>query len=328
MTPEEAQTLAHEAQKSWGGTNAPVLLKLRENAVFQVTLPDVGKAALRLHRRGYQSADSVWSELWWTSALADQGLAVPRPLVAYDGEWVVHLGDGRIASMVSWVEGTPLGEAGTPLPEDKASQMRLYASLGHLLAELHVATDRLTLPPTFQRPHWDIEGLVGESPLWGRFWDHPEATTEERYLLKQARDVACEKLADYAGQGADQGLIHADVLRENVMIHAHRAALIDFDDGGFGFRMYDLATALSQNLQEPHLAEIALGLTEGYGTIRPLSDEDHAMLPWFTLLRCLASVGWTIPRYDPKDPVHRTYLDRALRAARIVLSGDNLFDPA
>ena len=290
-------------------------------------LPDVGPAALRLHRRGYQTADAVWSELWWCTALADQGLKVPRPLVADNGEWVVHLGDGRIASMVGWIKGAPLGEGGVRLPGAPADQMRRHASVGHLLAQLHVATDRLTLPSAFQRPRWDADGLLGERPFWGRFWDHPGATKGEREVFAEARAAASAKLADYASQGADQGLIHADVLRENILALDHEVALIDFDDCGFGFRLYDLGTALSQNLDEPALPQIAMGLVEGYGTERPLTETDRAMLPWFVLLRCLASVGWTASRLPPDDARHRAYLDRALRAARIVLEGGDLFDP-
>lgn len=325
MTPAEAQALAREAQAAWGGTGAPEMLKLRENAVFAVTLPEIGRAALRLHRKGYQSEDAIRSELWWMGALADQGLHVPRPLVTLDGAPVVHLADGRIASMVGWVEGAPVGEAGVPLTGSPDEQMRLHASIGRLVAEMHVATDRLHLPPTFQRPRWDIEGLVGDSPFWGRFWEHPGATDAERRLLTEARHQVSARLADYAAHGADQGLIHADVLRENILHQDHHVSLIDFDDSGWGFRLYDLGTALSQSLAEPALPLIVTGLVEGYGTIRPLSGEDRAMLPWVTLMRCLASVGWTIPRLEPGHPRVRAYIERATRAARIVLSGGDLF---
>jgi Ser/Thr protein kinase RdoA (MazF antagonist) len=325
MTPAEAQALAREALADWGGVLEPRLIEIRENAVFEAVLPEIGRAVLRLHRRFYQTEDAVRSELWWMEALADRGLAVPRPLYTPDGALLAHLGDGRIASMLTWVEGTQVGAAGLPLSGTPDEQMRLHASIGHILAELHVITDRLHLPPSFQRPRWDIEGLVGPAPVWGRFWEHPEATPAERQLLEETRRAAEERLADYAAAGADQGLIHADVLRENVLGHNHHVALIDFDDCGFGFRLYDLGTALSQNLAEPHLPEIVLGLVEGYATLRPLSEEDHAMLPWFTLLRCLASVGWTIPRLAAGDPRHRAYLDRALRAAEILRSGGDLF---
>ncbi len=325
MTPAEARTLAREALTRWAATGVPRLLKLRENAVFAVTHGEVGRAALRLHRRGYQSEDAIRSELWWLDALADAGLPVPRPVRTGDGALLARLSDGRIASMLTWVDGTPVGEAGVPLPGDGEALMRLHASIGHAVAELHVATDRLHLPPTFQRPRWDTEGLLGDAPLWGRFWEHAAARPEETRLLEDARRAAIAQLADYAATGADQGLIHADVLRENVLMQDHRAALIDFDDSGFGFRLYDLGTALSQNLGEPHLPQIALGLVEGYATLRPLSDQDCRMLPWFTLLRCLASVGWTMPRLGADDPRMRLYIERAVLAARVVLSGGDLF---
>ncbi|WP_265508920.1 hypothetical protein, partial [Paracoccus rhizosphaerae] len=54
------------------------------------------------------------------------------------------------------------------------------------------------------------------------------------------------------------------------------------------------------------------GLIGGYGGLRAA---DLAMLPVFTLLRCLASVGWTIDRLPPGDPRHRIYIERALLAA-------------
>ncbi|MCU0912010.1 MAG: phosphotransferase [Rhodobacteraceae bacterium] len=324
MTPSEAEALAAEALAIWGGTEAPVLMKLRENAVFAATLPEVGRAVLRIHRRGYQSEDAIRSELWWLEALADRGLAVPRPLVTPEGAHVAHLADGRFASMLAWVEGTAIGAAGVPLGGDAAAQIRIHASVGHAVAELHVATDRLHLPPAFQRPRWDAEGLLGETPFWGRFWDHPGATASDRATLSAFRHAAAARLADYAAGGADQGLIHADVLRENVLWQGHRAALIDFDDAGWGFRLYDLGTALSQCLSEPHLPALAEALAAGYATERPLSEADHAMLPWFTALRCAASVGWTMPRLAPDDPIQQSHLARAVRAAGIVLDGGDL----
>jgi hypothetical protein len=167
MMPAEALALAREAQAAWGAGGEPRPITLRENAVFAVEVPDVGPAALRLHRRGYQTEDSIRSELWWMEALADAGVEVPRPLYTTDGAVLHHLADGRIASALSWTEGEPVGAALVPLPGTAAGQMRLHASIGRAVAELHVATDRLHLPAWFQRPHWDIEGLVGRGPVLG-----------------------------------------------------------------------------------------------------------------------------------------------------------------
>ncbi|SIO50688.1 Ser/Thr protein kinase RdoA involved in Cpx stress response, MazF antagonist [Rhodovulum sp. ES.010] len=325
MTEEEALELAQEAVTHWAGCEGPRLISHRENAVFAMVLPRAERGVLRLHRRGYQSEEAIRSELWWMEALAAAGLSVPRPQRTDDGALLAQLADGRISSVLGWVAGDPLGEGGEPLAGSPDDQMRRYASAGRAIAQLHVATDRLHLPPSFTRPHWDIEGLLGPAPFWGRFWDHPSASEQEAILLQEARRFARERLSDYAAQGADQGLIHADLLRENILFDGHQAHLIDFDDCGFGFRLYDLGTALSQNLEEPALDRIATGLVEGYGTLRPLTDDDVAMLPVFVMLRTLASVGWTMPRLAPGDPRIRGYLNRAVRTAHAVLEGQRLF---
>ena len=259
-------------------------------------------------------------------ALADAGLPVPRPIRAPGDTLVVRLADGRFASALAWVDGAAIGVAGEPLPGTVTDQARLHHALGYLLGKLHAATDRLRLPPVFHRPRWDVEGLVGDNPFWGRFWDHPALYAAEAALLTRARQWAGARLADHAAAGGDQGLIHADVLRENVMACDGTLWLIDFDDSGFGFRLYDLGTALSQNLDEPHLPQIADALIEGYAARRPLSAEDRAMVPVFTLLRCLASVGWTMPRLPRGDARHRSYINRALRLSQRLLDGGTMMD--
>ncbi|TCM77819.1 phosphotransferase enzyme family protein [Rhodovulum steppense] len=325
MNDAEVLTLAREATGHWTGCADPRPISHRENAVFAVNLPDACRGVLRLHRRSYQTEEAIRSELWWMDALAEVGLGVPRPQRTVDGALMAQLADGRIASVLSWVEGQPIGTGGEPLDGTPDEQMRRYASVGRAVAQLHVATDRITLPLWFSRPHWDIDGLLGPAPFWSRFWDHPAASEAEAILLQEARRYARERLSHYAARGADQGLIHADLLRENILHDGHHARLIDFDDSGFGFRLYDLGTALAQNLEEPALDAIATGLIEGYATLRPLTEQDLAMLPVFVMLRTLASVGWTMPRLAPGDPRIRAYLNRAVRTAHAVLEGLTLF---
>lgn len=308
-------TEAEKAAAAWGGFELR-LLRNRENAVFAMRLPGAGRAALRLHRQGYQSAAAIRSELWWCAALARVGLAVPAPLPAAGGELLVPLADGRLASAIAWVEGAPLGEAGRPLAGSLSDQARRHRALGRLIAQVHSATDALTLPADFVRPHWDLDGLTGEQPFWGRFWEHPALSRDEATVLREARDFTRERLRMHLAQGGDSGLIHADVLRENVLVNDGSLSLIDFDDCGIGFRLYDLGTVLSQDLAEPGFSTLATALIEGYGSLRPV---DSAMVPVFTLARTLASVGWTAPRLAPDDPIHRSHIARALRCAAQVM---------
>jgi Ser/Thr protein kinase RdoA (MazF antagonist) len=296
------ETLAQEAAQHWGG-QSPRLIRNRENAVFEITLP-TGPAALRLHRMGYQSDAAIWSELWWCAALAAEGVAVPAALPNLRGDLLVTLSNGRKASVISWVKGEALGIAGEPFDLPLPVLLDRHRALGRLVAEFHVATAQLTLPEAFTRPRWDIPGLVGEAPFWGRFWEHPEATPNQRATLIRARAFLRERLTDHAAT-APIVPIHADVLRENVLVNDHSLSLIDFDDSGWGFALYDLGTVLSQNLYEPAYPEIRDALMEGYGT------SDRAMVEIFTLARTCASVGWTMPRLAPGDPVHPRHLARA-----------------
>jgi Ser/Thr protein kinase RdoA (MazF antagonist) len=221
-----------------------------------------------------------------------------------------------VASAVAWIAGEPLGRAGQPLPGTPAEQADRHRALGRLVAAVHAATDAIQMPAPWPRPDWGVDGLTGEAPFWGRFWEHPALTAPEAARLRAVRHGLRDRLAALAAQGADRGPIHADVLRENVLVNGHSLSLIDFDDSGTGFRLYDLGTVLSQNLQEPAYPAIRAALIEGYAETRPA---DAATVDLFTLARCCASVGWTMPRLAPDDPIHRSHIARALHCAARVL---------
>lgn len=303
---------AREAATFWHGTPTRLIVA-RENAVYEMSLPDGTRAALRLHRTGYQNAEAIRSELWWCAELAALGLPVPTPLPLPDGTRLATLPSGRHASAIRWLDGEPLGKSAVPLALPVAAQIDLHFRLGQLLRQLHRVSDGLALPEGFTRPLWDLDGLAGEAPRWGRFWEHPAATDAQLSALVAGRDTVRRMITRHAAAGADFGLVHADVLRENIFLSGDGISLIDFDDSGFGFRLYDLGTVLSQNQYEPARDDLRDALMAGYGT------RDTEMVEAFTLARVLASVGWTMPRLAPDDPVHRSHLARAERVIRRLL---------
>lgn len=305
---------ATEAAAQWGGSVSR-LIKQRENAVDDIALPQ-GRAAARPHRGGYQSAQAIQSELWWCAALSAQGVAVPAALPSVSGDLLVALADGGSASVMQWVAGEPLGAGDVPfgLPRDRLA--RLHRSLGRLLAAVHTATDRLTLPGNFTRPRWDIDGLTGETPFWGRFWDHAAATPDQRATLRRARDFLRNQLSARQ-ETLNFGPNHADALRENILVQGDAPVLIDFDDSGWGFRLYDLGTALLQNLAEPHYPLIRDALPAGYAETRTC---DAVTVEIFTLARCCVSVGWTMPRLATDDPIHQSHLNRATGWAEMLMA--------
>jgi Ser/Thr protein kinase RdoA (MazF antagonist) len=315
------EALAAAALRHWGPVAVPAcLIKARENVVFEVRLADGRHGALRLHRPGYQAQAAIESELDWCAGLVRTGFPVPGPMATLDGRWTCEAGD-RVASCVSWMEGTALGHAGRPLEGPAEDQTKLYFGVGRLIGRLHAATDGLPEGTGRARPVWDAAGLLGEAPLWGRFWENPAFSAAERAEIEAARARAARRLAELRANGGDFGLIHADVLRENILVREDGLALIDFDDSGWGFRLYDLGTALVQNLEEPAFGAIARSLAEGYRSVRPTPAFDAADLMLFTMLRAFASAGWIMTRAAPDDPRQRLYPDRALRLARLVRAG-------
>jgi Ser/Thr protein kinase RdoA (MazF antagonist) len=304
---------AVEAAAHWQG-RVLRLISNRENAVFEMATPH-GRSALRLHRQGYQDPAAIRSELWWCAALADAGVSVPRPLPADNQSLLVRLSDGRLASSIAWVAGKPLGEHGKPFDAPPAVLLDQHRALGQLIAKMHSVTDQLTLPDGFTRPRWDVDGLVGETPFWGRFWDHPVATPAQATQLRHIRDWLKIRLTNYATNG-NFGPIHADVLRENILVNGQSLSLIDFDDSGLGFRLYDLGTAMLHNLYEPAYPDLRDAMIDGYTTLRP-ADRDTVEM--FTLARTCASVGWTMPRLAPDDPIHKSHIARCLFFAEKII---------
>ena len=92
--------------------------------------------------------------------------------------------------------------------------------------------------------------------------------------------------------------------------------LIDFDDSGFGFRLYDLAVLMTQNEGLANAPELLDAAIAGYRSQRALSDEAVALIPLLVMARRMASMGWIVPRSAPGDAQRRFYAERALAAAR------------
>jgi len=174
---------------------------------------------------------------------------------------------------------------------------------------MHAISDTWTPPQGFSRPVWDSAGLLGDSPVWGPFWDNPGLGPDQRVTLLAVRDLARLHLSQIE-QHLDVGLIHADALSENILIHDGTLSLIDFDDGGWGFRDFDLATFLMRFLPAPDYSDLRAALLDGYATRRRV---DPTTLDLLILLRALTYPGWIIPRIHEPGGVERSA--RAIRTA-------------
>jgi Ser/Thr protein kinase RdoA (MazF antagonist) len=78
----------------------------------------------------------------------------------------------------------------------------------------------------------------------------------------------------------------------NLLIDGETVKVIDFDDCGFSWHLYDAATAVSFFEHESHVPELLASWVEGYRKVLPLSAEAEAELPTFVMLRRMLLVAW------------------------------------
>jgi len=268
-----------------------------ENVTFRVSVRGSDMDyTLRLHRPGYNTFEELESERAWTRALHEAGIPVPESLLTSHGEHYALIdipgaGEQRYAGLTTWLEGMPLDEyLKTGL--DKKEQQRIFHRIGEITAAIHNQSTDWKEPPGFARRRLDLEGLLGEEPAWGRFWEHRDLSKTERKLLLRARAAAHSALIDYGIRPGNFSLIHADLHPANIVRNGKNLALIDFDDAAYGWHMYDIASALNEDKLNVDIEATCTALLEGYRLHRPLADQDIDMLHTFLVIRGLALIGW------------------------------------
>jgi Ser/Thr protein kinase RdoA (MazF antagonist) len=299
-----AQSIARTALPQWGLSAAGLtLVKHRENAVFKVSTDGGEHFAMRIHRQGYHSAAELQSEMLWMQALAADGIATPAIIATSSGARfaAVVVEDGAATvnvSLLAWVDGNAFDHLGRVERGVVPELQQRYRQLGALAARLHNQSERWQRPAGFVRHAWDSEGLLGESPLWGKFWLHPLLSAQQRTTLLEARMVL-RGLLRQLGQGEDcYGLIHADFLPENILVDHDELYLIDFDDCGFGWYLFEMATSLFPKINEPYFDSLVENYVQGYRSERPFSDAHLEIFPAFLLLRGMTWLGWLMTRSE------------------------------
>lgn len=280
---------------------------LSENVTFRATdRRDGAPLVLRLHRPWYHDIAALRSEHLWTRALVQAGIAAPEPLLTQAGEnfaqvEIAATGERRWAGLARWVEGELLADV-VARETDSAANARHFAHIGAIMAAMHDQATGWTPPAGFQRHALDADGLMGPDPFWGPFWDHAILSPAERAMLRGARDRLHAALTRYGKPARTFSLIHADLHPHNVLIDGAHAAVIDFDDSGFGWHQYDLAVALVAYQDHAGFALFRDACVAGYRSVRMISDQDLALVPMFLLIRDMAQLGWYHQRPEVQRP--------------------------
>jgi Ser/Thr protein kinase RdoA (MazF antagonist) len=265
------------------------LISISENETYKVEAPG-GSWALRLQRPGYQSKNSLASEIAWLAALRRDGVvATPVPVAGIDGEWVqvaqhTNTREPRNMVLFEWENGRH------PSIDDDLRQC--FRNLGAITAQMHTHSITWQRPAGFERFAWNFETALGDSSRWGHWRDGLAMSPARLDLFGRTADLIRERLHAY-GSGLDRfGLAHCDLRLANLLLNEGAVKVIDFDDCGFSWYMYDAATPLSFYEHRPHALDLIDLWLEGYKSVRQISKADEEEIPTFVMLRRLLLVAW------------------------------------
>jgi Ser/Thr protein kinase RdoA (MazF antagonist) len=274
-------------------------IKVRENAVYAVHLRDGGKVVLRIHRCGYHSDEALQSERTWMQALEDHGIEVPRHVLSNTGRsfersHIEGFEGERQVDVFHWIAGQQLGSVEHGVAAVGVADA--YHEVGRLAARLHNQSSAWKAPSGFLRHAWDAAGLVGEQPFWGRFWDLAALTEPQRALFVELRHSLRRDLNEF-GTGPDRyGLIHADLVPENILVAGDSLQVIDFDDAGYGWHLFEIATSLYFIRRDSIYDQARDAVIQGYRQHRTLAEDHLALLPMFLAARGTTYLGWVHTR--------------------------------
>ena len=82
-------------------------------------------------------------------------------------------------------------------------------------------------PSGFKRHHLNLEGFVGDSPFWGRFWEVPDLTPSQRDQILVAREKIALQLTAYGEHQRTYSMIHADLHSDNLMVDGESLTVYD-----------------------------------------------------------------------------------------------------
>jgi homoserine kinase type II len=259
--------------------------------------------------------------------LAGRGLPVPEPVadpaVAPPSGHALTIAANAPCELLLKVAGKPAALVQRLSGRSELAPGTAHcAELGALLARMHLAAR------DFPRIQPNLRGLAwwnDTAPVVLPYLDAPQASLLRSELAYQ------NHVAESSAYAAlPRGPVHADLFRDNAMFDTHASAdaprltgVFDFYFAGADSWLFDLAVCLNDWAIDlasgRHDAARADALLAAYGTVRPLTAPERALLP--AMLRAAALRFWISRLWDfhlpreasmlkPHDPTH---FERVLR---------------
>lgn len=262
------------------------LLNYTENATFKVTWDVNQILVMRIHRIWYTSMNTIRSEISWIKSLLESKIKVPSPIETTGGDYIVSVDTifgRRYVDCQRYEEGQTLC-----FNEDVN-----FEKIGEMLGNIHNNSSMFKKPKYYSRIDWDYDKTFSHNNNF-----HNELYLMNKYLsIDEKRDIQSaallikHRLETYGKNSNNYGLIHSDCRFANILKRDDEYILLDFDDCGDGWYMYDLASVFGFNEDHPYFSEAQKRLFSGYLKVRILSEYDIEMFDTFILMRRIGLIG-------------------------------------
>src|SRR5699024_1892176 len=87
-------------------------------------------------------------------------------------------------------------------------------------------------------------------------------------------------------------LIHADLRLANLLIRRNQISVIDFDDCGFGWYLFDVGASLSFIEHHDYVPDLIDAWLKGYRKVRECSQAEEKEIPNVMMMRRLQHIAW------------------------------------
>lgn len=274
-------------------------INVSENTTYLVEAAGF-RSVLRIHRPAYHSRRGIEQELAWSQALAAEGTVLtPPPIAGRNGDLVQ---EGRVPGLALPRFMVMFAFAPGRKPDENDDLAPPFARLGALAARCHIQSQGWPKPAPLERLVWDGEAVFGPRAIWGDWRDAPHVTPGLRAVLEPAEALIRRRLAAF-GKGPERyGLIHADMRLTNLLIEGETTRLIDFDDCGLGWFLYDFAAGISFMEDHPQVPALRAAWVSGYRSVRPLPEAEEAEIDTFVMLRRMALLAWIGSHIEAPEP--------------------------
>lgn len=276
------------------------LINVSENMTYLVEAPGGRRSILRVHRENHHARPAIESELAWAQALDRAGaVRTPRVIPGRDGEAIQQVmtpesPHPRHLVMFEFLPGRH--------PDPDEDLVAPFGELGEIAARAHVHARSWVRPEGFTRLVWNLETVFGAAPIWGDWRAAPNLTRGGREILERVEIRVTDRLTAFGQSESRYGLIHADMRLANLLIDGTSPRLIDFDDCGISWFLYDFAAGISFMEDHPQVPALKRAWLEGYRRVTPLPPEDEAEMESLIMLRRMALLAWIGSHLEAPEP--------------------------